>query len=409
MSPSRTAESRDRPPVRRHHRRRHGAAVVHPADRRTTSAPRAPPLSSPARWASTRRWSCTPSRWAPTSPSSSSTAGCTTSSTSTRSRWSSATTRCSTPKEVNAAIKTRLRRQLVVVGACIGTDAHTVGIDAILNIKGFAGEKGLEYYREIKVVNLGAQVLGARAGRAAPGPSSADAVLVSQVVTQRDAHLHNTREMSAAFREAYPAGKRPLLVVGGPRFDETTAGELGVDRIFGQGTTPGEVASLPRARASSHRPRPSRHRDEPDAPDPRLGARPSSHRRYVPVLATPTTPATSSTAPTASACSATSPPRCASAPTATRGCSPSYSDVQFLAPVRAGDVARGHAPTVVRVGPAQPGAAPSRPAWSCRGRAGARGRAPREVLDAAAGGHHGARGTVVVPPSGPGRHAVDAR
>ena len=145
-------------------------------------------------------------------------------------------------KDVNAAIKSRLRRKLVVVGACIGTDAHTVGIDAILNIKGFAGEKGLEYYREIKVVNLGAQVLvpdlveAARAERA-------DAVLVSQVVTQRDAHVHNTTSMSAAFREAYPAGERPLLVVGGPRFDETATEVLGVDRIFGKGTTPGEVAS----------------------------------------------------------------------------------------------------------------------------------------------------------------------
>ena len=47
------------------------------------------------------------------------------------------------PKEVNGVIKKGLRRPLVVVGACIGTDAHTVGIDAILNIKGFAGEKGL--------------------------------------------------------------------------------------------------------------------------------------------------------------------------------------------------------------------------------------------------------------------------
>ena len=47
-----------------------------------------------------------------------------------------------TAKEVNLAIKKTLRRKLVVVGACIGTDAHTVGIDAILNIKGFAGEKG---------------------------------------------------------------------------------------------------------------------------------------------------------------------------------------------------------------------------------------------------------------------------
>jgi beta-lysine 5,6-aminomutase beta subunit len=52
-------------------------------------------------------------------------------------------------KEINALVKRRLRRKLTVVGACIGTDAHTVGIDAILNIKGYAGEKGLEYYREL--------------------------------------------------------------------------------------------------------------------------------------------------------------------------------------------------------------------------------------------------------------------
>jgi beta-lysine 5,6-aminomutase beta subunit len=147
-----------------------------------------------------------------------------------------------TPKEVNATVKKAMRRRLVVVGGCIGTDAHTVGIDAILNIKGFAGEKGLEYYRELKVVNLGAQVsvpqLVSRAR-----DEGADAVLVSQVVTQRDAHILNTKEMSAAFREAYPAAQRPLLVIGGPRFDEAQAGDLGVDRVFTRGTTPGEVAS----------------------------------------------------------------------------------------------------------------------------------------------------------------------
>jgi beta-lysine 5,6-aminomutase beta subunit len=145
-------------------------------------------------------------------------------------------------KEVNGLIRRRLRRKLSVVGACIGTDAHTVGIDAILNVKGFAGEKGLEYYRELRVTNLGAQVSVPELVAAARA-EKADAVLVSQVVTQRDAHLYNTREMSAAFREALPAGRRPLLVVGGPRFDELMAGELGVDRIFGRGTTPGEVAS----------------------------------------------------------------------------------------------------------------------------------------------------------------------
>jgi beta-lysine 5,6-aminomutase beta subunit len=146
------------------------------------------------------------------------------------------------PKEVNLAIRKGLRRRLVVVGGCIGTDAHTVGIDAILNIKGFAGEKGLEYYRELKVVNLGAQVSVPQLVERARA-EKADAILVSQVVTQRDAHLTNTKEMSAAFREAYPAASRPLLIVGGPRFDEAMADELGVDRVFGRGTTPGEVAS----------------------------------------------------------------------------------------------------------------------------------------------------------------------
>jgi len=147
-----------------------------------------------------------------------------------------------TPKEANLAIRKRLRRRLVVVGACIGSDAHTVGIDAILNVKGYAGEKGLEYYREIKVINLGAQVpipdLIARARR-----EQADAILVSQVVTQRDAHIKGTRELAKALREAYAGEQRPLLVVGGPRFHESMTAELGVDRIFGRGTTPREVAS----------------------------------------------------------------------------------------------------------------------------------------------------------------------
>jgi len=148
-----------------------------------------------------------------------------------------------TPKEVNRVIRQGLRRRLVVVGGCIGTDAHTVGIDAILNIKGFAGEKGLEYYRELKVVNLGAQVSVPHLVEQARA-EGADAVLVSQVVTQRDAHILNTKEMAAAFREAYPADERPLLVIGGPRFDEAMSADLGVDRVFTRGTTPGEVASF---------------------------------------------------------------------------------------------------------------------------------------------------------------------
>jgi beta-lysine 5,6-aminomutase beta subunit len=150
------------------------------------------------------------------------------------------------PAEVNLRIRSALGRKLVVVGATVGTDAHTVGIDAILNVKGHAGEKGLEYDREIRVVNLGAQVLiPDLVARAAA--ERADAVLVSQVVTQRDAHLTNARELGLAFRDAPEfaggASRRPLLVVGGPRFDPSSAAALGVDKIFGKGTTPGEVAS----------------------------------------------------------------------------------------------------------------------------------------------------------------------
>ena len=156
-----------RPPVRRHHRRRHGAAVLHAADAALQGRRGRRRSSWPTRWAWTPPWSCTASRWA------------------TDFTFFVVYGRVNhlvdpdkvevverdypllTPKEANAAIKRSLRRRLVVVGGCIGTDAHTVGIDAILNIKGFAGEKGLEYYREIKVVNLGAQVSRARSSSSA--------------------------------------------------------------------------------------------------------------------------------------------------------------------------------------------------------------------------------------------------
>ena len=252
-----------------------------------------------------------------TSRSSSSTAGSTTSSTRARSRSSSATTRCSRPRRPTRRSSASLRRRLVVVGGCIGTDAHTVGIDAILNIKGFAGEKGLEYYREIKVVNLGAQVSVPAARRGRAREEKADAVLVSQVVTQRDAHLLNTREMSAAFREAYPAdeaaaaGRRraPLRRDDGRRARRRPRLQPRHDARRGR---------------LLHRPpahRPPAKQDRPhERPTPARSA-PWSPTAATCPTPTPTTPATSSTAPTASASSATWPPSCASAPTATRGCS----------------------------------------------------------------------------------------
>ena len=153
--------------------------------------------------------------------------------------------------EVNQLIRERLKRQLVVVGACTGTDAHTVGLDAILSMKGFAGDHGLEYFPEMRVVNMGAQVTPSEIVSTV-ARESADAVLISQVVTQRDAHLLHLREVREALEAA---GLRDglILVGGGPRFTPQQAGELGYDRIFGRGTLPSEVASYLASRAVGSR------------------------------------------------------------------------------------------------------------------------------------------------------------
>jgi beta-lysine 5,6-aminomutase beta subunit len=143
--------------------------------------------------------------------------------------------------DVEHRIKTRLGRRIVVVGACTGSDAHTVGIDAILNYKGYAGDKGLESYKGFEVHNLGAQVendqLSARA-RAL----KADAVLVSQVITQRNCHKENGRAL-VELLELEGWRSEVILLFGGPRVDHQLALELGFDAGFGPGTKPGDVAS----------------------------------------------------------------------------------------------------------------------------------------------------------------------
>ncbi len=143
--------------------------------------------------------------------------------------------------EVNRLIRKSLTRRLVVVGACTGTDAHTVGLAAILSMKGYAGDHGLEYFPEMRVVNMGAQVTPDEIV-ATVRAEGADAVLISQVVTQRDAHIHHLREVREAL-EAAGLREGLILVGGGPRFSPEQAADLGYDRIFGRGTHPSEVAS----------------------------------------------------------------------------------------------------------------------------------------------------------------------
>ncbi|NLE69971.1 MAG: hypothetical protein GX611_07260, partial [Clostridiales bacterium] len=60
--------------------------------------------------------------------------------------------------EIEVMIRDQLGREVVFVGASTGTDAHTVGIDAIMNMKGYAGHYGLERYEGVRAYNLGSQV-----------------------------------------------------------------------------------------------------------------------------------------------------------------------------------------------------------------------------------------------------------
>jgi beta-lysine 5,6-aminomutase beta subunit len=145
-------------------------------------------------------------------------------------------------EEIEAFAAEHIGRPVVVVGAATGTDTHSVGIDAMLNLKGFHGHHGLEGYRSFQTHNLGSQVpnsvLVARAI-----DLDADAILVSQTVTQQNLHVANLTEL-VEIVEAEGLRKRLILTCGGPRVSNELAKELGFDAGFSKGTYPYHVASF---------------------------------------------------------------------------------------------------------------------------------------------------------------------
>jgi beta-lysine 5,6-aminomutase beta subunit len=144
--------------------------------------------------------------------------------------------------EVNQYIRDHIGRKVTILGACTGTDAHTVGIDAIMNMKGYNGEYGLERYPEIDAYNLGSQVENEEMLRKAI-ELGADAILVSQVVTQKDVHVHNLGAL-VDLLEAQGVREKLVLIAGGPRITHELALELGYDAGFGPGTLAPDVASF---------------------------------------------------------------------------------------------------------------------------------------------------------------------
>lgn len=146
-------------------------------------------------------------------------------------------------KELVNIMDGSLDRKLVVVGACTGSDAHTVGIDAILNMKGFAGDYGLERYPKFSVHNLRSQLTNKELVRKA-AELKADALLISQIITQRDAHVKNLKELRSLIKKEKGISKHLVTVVGGPRIDHRLALKLGFDAGFGKNTLPSQVATF---------------------------------------------------------------------------------------------------------------------------------------------------------------------
>ena len=153
-------------------------------------------------------------------------------------------------KETDHFIMEELGRKIVVVGASTGTDAHTVGIDAIMNMKGYAGHYGLERYEMMDAYNMGAQVPNIDMVRYAVA-CNADVLLVSQTVTQKDIHIQNLTQL-VEMVEAEGIREDVLLICGGARISHRLAKELGYDAGFGSGKFADDVATFI-ANEMSHR------------------------------------------------------------------------------------------------------------------------------------------------------------
>lgn len=144
--------------------------------------------------------------------------------------------------ETDEFIRQHFGRPIRVLGASTGTDAHTVGIDAIMNMKGYAGHYGLERYKMIEALNMGSQVSNEDFIRKAL-EFNADVLLVSQTVTQKNVHIENLTEL-VELLEAEGLRGRFLLLIGGPRISHELAQELGCDAGFGPGKYADDVASF---------------------------------------------------------------------------------------------------------------------------------------------------------------------
>jgi beta-lysine 5,6-aminomutase beta subunit len=157
-------------------------------------------------------------------------------------------------EQIDAYVQEHLGRKIRIAGACIGTDAHTVGIDAILNMKGYKGDYGLERYHMFETFNLGSQVSPEDFVRFAK-EHSVDAMLASQVVTQKGSDIKNFTALGELL-EAEGLRDKVVLICGGPRVTNLMASELGYEpcraRSHRSSRCRSRIASRPFASRGKH-------------------------------------------------------------------------------------------------------------------------------------------------------------
>lgn len=142
--------------------------------------------------------------------------------------------------EIEKIMEEKLDKKIKIIACTLGTDAHTVGLDAIINAKGYNGDNGLERYKGFEILNLGAQIphefLLKKIDEFKP-----NVVLISQTVTQKNIHLKNLTLLSELL-EAENLRDKLILICGGYKITPELAHELGYDMGFGANTYPSQVA-----------------------------------------------------------------------------------------------------------------------------------------------------------------------
>ncbi|MDD3688142.1 MAG: cobalamin-dependent protein, partial [Bacteroidales bacterium] len=98
-----------------------------------------------------------------------------------------------------------------------------------------------ERYEMFEALNMGAQIPNEEFIAKAI-ELKADALLVSQTVTQKDVHIKNLTEL-VEMLEAEGLRDKVILICGGPRISHELAKELGYDAGFSMNSYADDVAS----------------------------------------------------------------------------------------------------------------------------------------------------------------------